>query len=129
MLGGARAWLNLNTMTARPSYLTPDEVAEWLRRFGTLDAISAPLNYYRSVMRGVQAADAEAVAAEDLVLRVPVLTILGAQDATAVPEEMQAATEAWVEAEYTAEVVQGGHWPMLEQAEAVNVLLAEFAAS
>ena len=79
-------------------------------------------------MRGVQVADAEGLALEDLMLNVPVLTIVGAQDAIAVPEELQASTELWVSGEYTGEVVQGGHWPMLEQAEEVNAILAEFVA-
>lgn len=127
-LGGMRAWLNANTTTASPSYLTREEKDDWLRRFGTRDAFAASLNYYRSNFAGTQVADAAQVTEEDKVLRVPVMSIAGALEVISAPDELQAAAQAYATQEVRAEVLQGGHWLMFEKTEEVNALLSDFAA-
>lgn len=129
MLGGARAWLTANTTTAMPSYMTEQTKQDWLQRFSSRDAITSSLNYYRSILQGVQVEDAAELVAEDLLIDAPVLTIVGGQDAITSPDQVEGLTRAWVRKSYSPEVVQGGHWPMLEQPAEVNALLTRFASA
>ena len=126
-LAAARAWLNVNTTTALAAYLTEEDKTEWLRRYSTPDAIAASLNYYRSIFAGVQVLDA-ADSELNPVLTVPVMTIAGTLDAITSAEDVEAVTGAFASSTYRAEVVQSGHWVMLEQAEEVNAYLNDFAA-
>lgn len=105
-LGSARAWLNADTTTSLPPWLAPDYETELLRRFGTSEALTAALNYYRSVFTGAQAENAAWMTLEDFVLRVPVMTAAGASDAVSSPEEVQEGTRPWMGAEYPAEVMR-----------------------
>lgn len=126
MISGARAWLTANTATELAPYLTQDDRDEWMRRFNTRDSITSSLNYYRTIFAGTQASDAAQLTVADLVLRVPVMTIVGSEDAITTPEQIEAGTSAYATREYTAEVLQAGHWLMLEQPNAVNALLCGF---
>ena len=130
MLGGARAWVTSDIVTALPTYLTEADKDGWLERFATETDLAVPLNYYKSRFAGVQVADEANVSMDAKALDVPVMTIVGADDAAESADNIQAATKLWTREKYRAEVVQGaGHWVMLEQPEEVNRLLSALVAS
>lgn len=126
-LGSARAWLTANTTTPTPEWLTGEDKATWLEINSRADAAEAPLNYYKSLMRGTQQADELAVTEEQLALKVPVLSIGGAQDLVTRADQLRQTIEPFALKGYTEKVVEGaGHWLMLEQREEVSSILLEF---
>ncbi|KAH8885684.1 alpha/beta-hydrolase [Thozetella sp. PMI_491] len=128
-LGSARAWLNANTTTALPTWLSEEDKAAWLRTYSQKDAVAASINYYQSIMRGVQIADEASLTDADRMIHVPVLAIGGAKDLVTRADQLSGQMEPWVLGGYTEKVVDAGHWLMLEQHEEVTAILAEFASS
>ncbi|OBS22747.1 hypothetical protein FPOA_09077 [Fusarium poae] len=125
-LGSARAWLNNNTTTPLPSYMTEEDRAAWLEEFSKPNATVGSMNYYKALLRGVNAEDEAVLTDEDRTLRVPVLTIGGEQDGIARPEYQQMNTEPFSAAGYTNKTVNAGHWMMYEDREGVKNALLEF---
>jgi soluble epoxide hydrolase/lipid-phosphate phosphatase len=79
-MGASRAWLNANIITSLPSWLSPGYKLDWLRIYSQPDIIVSSLNYYKALMRGVQAADETGLTDEDRALRVPVLAVGSVRD-------------------------------------------------
>lgn len=84
------------------------------------------MNYYKALLRGVQAADEVDLTDEDRTLRVPVLTIGGTQDLVTRADQIRAQTEPWARAGYTEKTVDAGHWMMYEAREEVSSILLDF---
>lgn len=89
-------------------------------------AVEASMNYYKALLRGVQADDEACLTDEDRTLRVPVLAIGGAQDVVTRADQLRAQTEPWAAAGYTERIVDAGHWMMHEDREGVSSALLEF---
>ena len=100
-----------------------------MARFARKNATTASLNYYKAAMRGVQVADTQHLSDEVMKLRVPVLGIGGALDQLARASQMGEAIRPWAVAGYTEELVEAGHWVMLEKRDEVSRILAEFGRS
>lgn len=128
-LGTARAWLTANTTTALPPWLSEEDKANWLEIYGQEHAVESSMNYYKALMRGVQAADGEGITDEDRLLKVPVLTIGGTKDPVTRADQLRMQTEPYTTQGYTEHWVDAGHWLMLEQRENVSSILIEFANS
>ena len=128
-MGTARGWLTANTTTALPTWLTKEDKTNWLNLYSQENAVAASLNYYKALMRGVQAADAEAITDEDRLLKVPVLTVGGTKDLVTRADQLRMQTEPYVTSGYTDIWVDAGHWLMLEQRENVSAILIDFATS
>ncbi|CAI6229878.1 unnamed protein product [Periconia digitata] len=126
-LGAARVWLNANTTTESPSWFPEGYKEHWLREWSQPNITASSLNYYQSLMRGVNAADEAALTDEDRALNVPVLAIGSARDQIAPPEVQRAMVEPWAKAGFEQHNVDAGHWATLERAEEVSQLLIEFA--
>ncbi|KAI8633280.1 alpha/beta-hydrolase [Xylariaceae sp. FL1651] len=126
-LGSARAWLNANTTTELPSWLSADYKANWLRLFSQQDAVVASLNYYQALLRGIQAEDEAILTNDDRTLRVPVLLVGASKDLVARAEQQGVRTKPWCSAGYEERVVDAGHWVMLEKGDDVNEILIDFA--
>ncbi|KAI0150539.1 alpha/beta-hydrolase [Xylariaceae sp. FL1272] len=127
-IAASRAWLGANTTTALPSWISLEEKALWLQIYSQPDTVVATINYYRALLRGVQAADEIALTDEQRMLRVPVITIGGSQDLVT-RADLLSGSEAWASAGYEQHVVDAGHWIYLEQADEVTRILLEFADS
>jgi pimeloyl-ACP methyl ester carboxylesterase len=125
-LGSARAWLNNDTKTPLPKYMTEEDRAAWLAAFSKPNATTGSMNYYKGLLRGINAKDEENVTDEDRNLRVPVLTIGGTQDTIVQPDHQRRGTEPFSAAGYTHKTVDAGHWLMYEDREGVKNALLEF---
>ncbi|KAL4727934.1 hypothetical protein ACLX1H_004633 [Fusarium chlamydosporum] len=86
------------------------------------------MNYYKALLRGVNAWDEENLTDEDRILRVPVLTLGGTQDVIARPEMQGPITEPFAAAGYKHKTVEAGHWMMYEDREGLKNALLEFLA-
>ncbi|KAF9777141.1 hypothetical protein IL306_004596, partial [Fusarium sp. DS 682] len=125
-LGAARAWLTNNTTTDLPKYLTDEDKKTWIAAYRKPNATEASMNYYKALLRGVQAKDDEVLTDEDRMLKVPVLAIGGSQDLVTRAEQMEMTTKPFAKAGYTERVVNAGHWMMYEDREGVSAALLEF---
>jgi soluble epoxide hydrolase/lipid-phosphate phosphatase len=125
-VGAARAWLNSNTTTPLPSYVSEEDKAAWVRRYSQPGAMAASLNYYKALLRGIQEADEAALTDEDRKLKVPVLAVGGLQDPIVTPNRVSTAIEHYAAAGYQVEMLDTGHWMMLEQKENVSRILIDF---
>ena len=117
-----------NTTTPLPSYLTEEHKEAWVSRYSRPGAMAASLNYYKAILRGVQAADEAGLTDADRTLRVPVLAIGATQDFVATPDRVATTIEHYAAAGYRVEMVDAGHWMMLEQKENVSRILLEFVS-
>ena len=91
-------------------------------------AVEASMNYYKALLRGIQADDEKDLTDDDRTLRVPVLTIGGTQDVVTRADQIAMQTEPWAAAGYAEETVDAGHWMMYEDPEGVNSILLDFFA-
>ncbi|RGP78792.1 epoxide hydrolase 2 [Fusarium longipes] len=125
-LGSARAWLENDTKTQLPAYMTEEDRAVWLAAFSKPNATTASMNYYKGLLRGINAEDEENLTDEDRTLRVPVLTMGGIQDTIAREDHQRMGTEPFAAAGYTHKTVNGGHWLIYEDREGIKDALLEF---
>jgi len=88
--------------------------------------MAASLNYYKALLRGIQAADEATLTDENRTLKVPVLAVGGLQDPVARPDQVAPAIEHYAAAGYQLEILDTGHWMMLEQKENVSRILIDF---
>lgn len=103
-----------------------DEKAAWMAQFSKPNAIETSMNYYKALLRGVNAKDEEKLTNEDRTLHVPVLTVGGSEDVIARPENMKMGTAPFAAAGWTHKVVNAGHWMMYEDREGLKDALLEF---
>ncbi|KAJ4253801.1 hypothetical protein NW762_010196 [Fusarium torreyae] len=125
-LGTARAWLTNNIITPLPRYLTAEEKKTWMAAYSRDNATEASMNYYKALLRGVQAKDEEVLTDEDRILKVPVLAIGGSQDLVTRSDQLGMMTKPFTAAGYTEKMVDAGHWMMYEDREGVSSALLEF---
>ncbi|TRX96164.1 hypothetical protein FHL15_002888 [Xylaria flabelliformis] len=125
----ARAWLAANKTTELPSWLSAEDKATFLRTYSQPNATISSLNYYKALLRGVQAAGEASLTDEDRKLKVPVLGIAGADDLVTLPGTLVGGTEAWAAAGFEKRIIQAGHWVMLEKPDEVSQILIDFANS
>ncbi|KAI0532673.1 alpha/beta-hydrolase [Xylaria digitata] len=124
----ARTWLSANKTTGLPSWLSSDDKDNWLRTYSQPGTVIATLNYYQSLMRGVQAEGEASLTDEDRELKVPVLGIRCEEDLVTLPSTLTAATKPWAKAGYEERTVNSGHWLMLEKPDEVSQILIDFAS-
>ncbi|GAP85761.2 putative epoxide hydrolase 2 [Rosellinia necatrix] len=125
-LGAARAWLAANKTTELPSWVTPEYKARWMCQFSRPNVTTSTLNYYRELLRGVDAADESVLTDEDRMLRVPVLAVGSGKDQVATPDLQPASIEPWAVAGFEQQIVDSGHWIMQEKGDELNDILIEF---
>lgn len=125
-VGGARAWLNANTVTVDPPFLGEAHREDWKKWMSRPNATEAGLNCYRSQLEGVHESTDALLMEEDWMLRGPVLAIGGAYDWVARADVMVEITKPWAIAGFESVILDGGHWLSLEMPDEVNELLLEF---
>lgn len=106
--------------------MSEEDKAAWVRRYSQPGAMAASLNYYKALLRGVQAADEAALTDKDRTLKVPVLGVGGLQDTVATADQVAPAIQHYAVAGYQLEMLDTGHWMMLEQRENVSRILIDF---
>ncbi|KAH8716768.1 Alpha/Beta hydrolase protein [Phaeosphaeriaceae sp. PMI808] len=126
-LASARAWLNANTTTELPPWLSADFKANWLRQYSQVNITTATLNYYRSRLRGGNVEDDAILTDDDRTLRVPVLAVAAANDQVSTPEQQKLRTEPWASAGFEQRIVDAGHWIALEKGDELSKILIEFS--
>lgn len=124
-INGTREWLTSDKTCPLPPFLTERDKTRWLeinRRKGTIKGL---LNYYRCLMRGIQAEDEDPLTDEQRTLKVPVLGICGGGDMVTRADQIGRGITPYASKGYKEVVLEGaGHWIMLERrAEVTNVLL------
>ncbi|KAF4435837.1 hypothetical protein F53441_13414 [Fusarium austroafricanum] len=125
-LGTARAWLTNDTTTELPKYLTEEAKNAWMAAYSKPNATEASMNYYKAILRGVQAKNEEALTDEDRTLRVPVLAIGGSQDLVTLADQIGMVTKPFAASGYTEKIVDAGHWMTYEDREGVKTALLDF---
>lgn len=126
-INGTREWLTAGKTGPLPSYLTQADKDRWLAINSQPNTITASLNYYRSLMRGTQAADEDPLTDEQRMLRVPVLGICGKEDMVTRADQIGGGIRPWATKGYREIVLEGaGHWVMLERRGEVSGALLEF---
>jgi soluble epoxide hydrolase / lipid-phosphate phosphatase len=127
-LGAARSWLNANKTTPPPAYLTEKDIDVWMTAFSQPNATETSLNYYKTVMYGIQAADEEDLTDEDRTLTVPVLAVGGTKDLVTRVEELEGQLKPWAPNGFTIRTLETSHWMMWEDPVGLSSILLEFAA-
>ncbi|KAK2030509.1 alpha/beta-hydrolase [Colletotrichum zoysiae] len=84
---------------------------------------TGPTNWYRALRDNLSLGDEEGMAGE---LEVPVLVVGCGRDEMTAAGPQDEATRPWARAGYRFEVLDAGHWVMLEDAAGTNRLLEEF---
>jgi soluble epoxide hydrolase/lipid-phosphate phosphatase len=129
-INGTRQWLTAKTTCPLPPWLSEEDKARWIQINSQKNAIAGWLNYYRSLMRGTQAADEDPLTDADRMLKVPVLGICGAEDMVTRADQIGSGTTPFASKGYTEKILEGaGHWIMLEKREEVSNALIEFVTS
>ncbi|KAL5357562.1 putative epoxide hydrolase [Aspergillus floccosus] len=111
-----------------------DPLPSWysLAEYTTRDRIFAqggyagPLCWYKAPLRGVNAADDDAVSEEDKVCRAPVLLIAAEKDYVCLADKQEEGTKAFA-TDVRLERLGTGHWVQLEKPDEVNALITKFA--
>ncbi|KAF4955429.1 hypothetical protein FGADI_4539 [Fusarium gaditjirri] len=124
-INGTREWLTSDKTCPLPPFLTEKDKTRWLEINRRKDTINGLLNYYRSLMRGIQADDEDQLTDEQRMLKVPILGICGGGDMVTRADQIGRGITPYASKGYKEVVLEGaGHWVMLERrAEVTNALL------
>ncbi|KAF9776786.1 hypothetical protein IL306_004982 [Fusarium sp. DS 682] len=126
-INGTREWLTSDKTCPLPSFLTDEDKTRWLEVNSRKDTIKGLLNYYRSLMRGIQAEDEDPLTDEQRMLKVPVLGICGGGDMVTRADQIGRGITPYASKGYKEVVLEGaGHWIMLERRAEVTKALLEF---
>ncbi|CAG9990266.1 unnamed protein product [Clonostachys byssicola] len=126
-ISAARSWLEAETKTYDPSFLSAAYKSDWLAWMSRPNATESGLNCYRSQLRGINDADESTLKTEDWELHVPVLAIGGSLDPIGRADLMVASTQPWALGGFETKTLDSGHWTAQELPNEVNELLLEFA--
>lgn len=126
-INGTREWLTAGKTGPLPPWLNQEDKDRWIRINSQKDTIAASLNYYRSLMRGTQAADEDPLTDAQRTLNVPVLGICGSDDMVTRADQIGGGIRPYASKGYTEKVLEGaGHWVMLEKRAEVSGALLDF---
>jgi pimeloyl-ACP methyl ester carboxylesterase len=109
---GAREYLEADKRQPVQAYATEERRRKWLEQFRG-GGIDAPLNYYRSMVGGVQDKANAAAAPENHVVKVPHFFFAGSKDYVCRPELVNLAAGAGLLPDCTQLLVDAGHWAHL----------------
>ncbi len=126
-INGTREWLTAGKTGPLPPWLSQEDKDRWLQINSQKNTIAASLNYYRSLMRGTQAQDEDALTDAQRTLRVPVLGICGSEDMVTRADQIGTGIRPYASKGYVEKVLEGaGHWVMLEKRAEVSDALLDF---
>lgn len=130
-VGKAKEWVTAGKTTPLPSWETKVDRAYRIALFKS-GGLTAPLNWYKSMIRNVDAKAVNAIPPQNLVLSQPVLFIGGSIDYVSRPELMQmiasqGLAEGWLPTVQVKIVEGGSHWVLLEKHKEVSRILINVA--
>lgn len=119
---GVRNFVEADKRQPVMPYATEQRRHTWLEQFGR-DSFDAPLNYYRSMVNGVQDTANKAIPPENIPIKVPFLFFGGQKDYVCRPELLQMSIDAGLIPDCKSVVVDSGHWAHLAKPEAFGEAL------
>ncbi|KAF9880898.1 putative epoxide hydrolase [Colletotrichum karsti] len=120
----AREWVSAGRVAQ--THLSGDEGGKYLREKVAMfeeGGWTGPTNWYRALRENMSWDDEKDMSKE---LEVPVLVVGCGRDEMTLPGMQDQMTRLWARAAYRFEVLDTGHWVMLEDPEGTNRLLEEF---
>ncbi|KAF8193256.1 alpha/beta-hydrolase [Mycena galopus ATCC 62051] len=123
--GGARAWIEGNTIAPLPSYATPADMKE-LRTALLSGGLSAPLCWYKAQIEQANIEEDAKLppAARDIAQ--PLLFVACNNDRVAVPAFGDASHAKYAKGPVTRKEIDGDHWGLISHATEVNEILVEW---
>ena len=126
-VGKAEEWITAGRTTPLPSWETKLDRAYRIALFKS-GGMTGPTNWYRSVLRDVDAEAVDAIPPANLILKQPVLFIGGSIDYVTRPEIMQSIAdqgkaEGWLPDIQVKIINDASHWVLLEKHREVTDLL------
>lgn len=122
---GARNYLLADGRRPVQAYATAERRRKWLEQFGG-DGFDAPLNYYRSVVSGVQDRANAQIPRENYVVKVPHLFFGATRDFVCRPEFHDLSLKAGLLPDCTTVIVDSGHWAHLALPKEFGVALMDW---
>ncbi|MCJ1403524.1 hypothetical protein MMC11_006747 [Xylographa trunciseda] len=124
-VGAAEAWIRSNRTSARPTWLSAEEVTthnEVMSKKG----YTGPLNWYKSAIRNIDTANNASLSEQDKHVDLPTLLIVSDKDYVTRADIQRDGTAKWIK-QLRIEELSCGHWVQLELPDKLNELLEGFA--
>ncbi|KAL8949187.1 MAG: hypothetical protein Q9222_004682 [Ikaeria aurantiellina] len=128
-VGALRRFYQNGTTLPRPVWITAEELSTHSEIFSPANGgYGGALNWYKSCMANVNAADEDAIPKEKWQITKPVLLVSCTRDHVAIPELQEETMSGFVASEGGLEIkkLDAGHWVMLEKKDEVNEILRNF---
>jgi pimeloyl-ACP methyl ester carboxylesterase len=124
-LGEAQEYVREGRLGPLPSWFT---LAEYTMhdRIISKKGYRGPLNWYKAAMRGINLADEEGIADEDLFCDVPTLLVVSDRDYVTRADMQSEQTLKWAKRLRIETIRDCGHWIQLEHPDDLQALLEEF---
>lgn len=119
---GVRNFVEQNKRQPVMAYATEERRKAWIESMSR-GGFDAPLNYYRSMVFGVQDQADEAIPPENIPIKVPFLFFGGKRDYVCRPEMLQMSLDAGLIPDCQSVVVDSGHWAHMAMPEAFGEAL------
>ncbi|KAJ7321028.1 alpha/beta-hydrolase [Mycena albidolilacea] len=123
--GGARAYIENNTQSPLPSYMTPEE-KEHLKKALLAGGMTAPLCWYRAALEEVTIEDDAQISPEATQVKQPLLFVAFTGDILALPIIGDSIHAQYVKGPVTRKEIGGDHWGAESHAEELNGILLEW---
>ncbi|KAJ7889455.1 alpha/beta-hydrolase [Mycena olivaceomarginata] len=126
--GGTRAWLEGNTITSLPSYMTPED-KEVLRKSLLSGGLSAPLCWYKAQVEEANLEEDAKLSPSARDIAQPFLYVAFTKDYLALPILSDPIHGKYVKGPMTRKEIDGDHWGVMSHAAELNEILLEWMGS
>ncbi|KAJ7914107.1 alpha/beta-hydrolase [Mycena leptocephala] len=123
--GGARAYIENNTLSPLPSYMTPEE-KEHLKKALLTGGMTAPLCWYRAALEEVTAEDDGQISPAAAEVKQPLLFVTFTGDILVLPMMVDSIHAHYAKGPLTRKEIGGDHWGVESHAEELNGILLEW---
>ncbi|KAJ7642024.1 alpha/beta-hydrolase [Roridomyces roridus] len=123
--GGARKWLEADTIGPLPAYFTPED-KEHLKNSLLTEGMTAPLCWYRAATEDLIADDDAQISDSAAQVHQPLLYVAFTGDILALPMIADAYHSRYAKGTVTRKEIPAGHWGPESHAEELNVILFEW---
>ncbi|KAF7358407.1 Epoxide hydrolase [Mycena venus] len=124
--GGARAWIEGNTTTSLPSYMTPEQDKEVLRKSLLSGGLSAPLCWYKAQMEEANLEEDAKLSPSAQDIAQPFLYVAFNKDYVVLPIMGDTIHDKYVKGPMTRKEIDGDHWGVMSHAAELNEILLEW---
>ncbi|KAJ7438909.1 alpha/beta-hydrolase [Mycena galericulata] len=123
--GGARKWIESNSLSPLPSYITPEEKT-YLKKAFLTGGMTAPLCWYRAGVEGATAEDDAQISPEAAQVKQPILFVVFTGDILALPIIGDSILAQYAKGPVTRKEIDGAHYGAESHAEELNPILLEW---